>query len=151
MHPRQDEGTVLFAEFSILFGEAKPSNLRIRDVKVRHFVKKKKHKWFCFNSIIFLRFRAFIRHFLSKATYSNSYIHTPMVVAAMQDDDQHIRSSLEFSILPKDTSTCRPGESKQKSSDNKRLALTPEPQPPCTTRKESSEHKHCDLSLLNSD
>ena len=29
-----------------------------------------------------------------------------MVVAAMQGADQHIRSSLGFSILPKDTSTC---------------------------------------------
>ena len=33
-----------------------------------------------------------------------------MVVAAMQGADQHIRSSLGFSILPKDTLTCRPGE-----------------------------------------
>ena len=36
-----------------------------------------------------------------------------MVVAAMQCADQHIRSSLEFSILPQDTSTCKPGESNQ--------------------------------------
>ena len=46
------------------------------------------------------------RPFLSKATYSNSYIHwwqwLPCKVL--------IRSSLGFSILPKDTWTCRPGE-----------------------------------------
>ena len=34
---------------------------------------------------------------------------TVMMVAAMQGIDQHIRSNLGFSILPKDTSTCRPG------------------------------------------
>ena len=45
---------------------------------------------------------------LSKVTYSNSYIHTLMAVAAMQDADQHISSSLELSVLPKDT--FRPGE-----------------------------------------
>ena len=42
-----------------------------------------------------------------------------MVVAAMQAPDQHIRGSLGFRILPKDTSTCRPGESNQRSSNNK--------------------------------
>ena len=35
----------------------------------------------------------------------------------------HIRSSLGVSILPKDTSTCRPGESNQRPSYNKMLAL----------------------------
>lgn len=40
-------------------------------------------------------------------------IHTLMVVAAMQDADQHIRSSL----------ACRPGDSNQRPSDNKTLAL----------------------------
>ena len=55
---------------------------------------------------------------LSKATYSNSYIHTLMAMAAMQGADQCIRSSLGFSILPKDTSTWRPGESNQQPSDN---------------------------------
>ena len=35
-----------------------------------------------------------------------------------------------FSILSKDTSTCRLGESNQRPSDNKTLALPPEPQPP---------------------
>ena len=37
--------------------------------------------------------------------------------------DQHIRSSPRFSILPKDTLTCRPGKSNQRPSDNKTLAL----------------------------
>ena len=46
-----------------------------------------------------------------------------MVVAAMQGANQHIRSSLGFSILPKDTLTCQPGESNQQPSDNKMLAL----------------------------
>ena len=49
-----------------------------------------------------------------RVTDSNSYIHTLMVVAAMQGADQHIRSSLGFSILPKDTSTWRPGELNQR-------------------------------------
>ena len=49
--------------------------------------------------------------------------HTFMVVAVMQGADQYIRSSLGFSILPKDTSTCRPGESNQWPSDYKKLAL----------------------------
>ena len=46
-----------------------------------------------------------------------------MVVAAIQGADQHIRSSLGFSILPKDTSTYGPGESNQQPSINKALAL----------------------------
>ena len=45
-----------------------------------------------------------------------------MTVAAMQGADQ-LRSSLGFSILPKDTLTCKPGESTQRPSDNKMLAL----------------------------
>ena len=52
-------------------------------------------------------------------TVIHTYIHTLMSVAAMQSADQHIRSSLGFSILLKDTST---------PSDNKTLALPPEPQ-----------------------
>ena len=46
-----------------------------------------------------------------------------MVVAAMQGADQHIRSSLGFRILPKDTLTCRPGRENQRPSNNKALAL----------------------------
>ena len=53
-----------------------------------------------------------------------------MVVAAMKGADQHIRSSLGFSILPKDTSTCRPGESNQQPSNNNTLILPPVPQLP---------------------
>ena len=71
---------------------------------------------------------------LSKTTYSNSYIHTymhtVMAVAAMQGAGQRIRSSLEFSSLPKDTSICRPVESNQQPSKNKTLALPTEPQMP---------------------
>ena len=47
-----------------------------------------------------------------------------MAVAAVQGADQHIRSSLEFSILPKDTLTCRPGESNQQPFNNKTPALS---------------------------
>lgn len=48
---------------------------------------------------------------LPKATYSDSYIHA-MVVAVIQGAEQHIRSSLGFSILHKETG--RPGESNQR-------------------------------------
>ena len=44
-----------------------------------------------------------------------------MAVAATQSASQHIRSSLGFNILPKDTSTCRPGESNQHPSNDKSL------------------------------
>lgn len=50
----------------------------------------------------------------------------------MQGANLHIRSSLGFSILPKDTSTWRPGESIQRTSDNKMLALSLSPS--CTTQ-----------------
>ena len=49
------------------------------------------------------------------------FIHTLMVAAAMQD--QNTRSSLGLGIWSKDTSTCRPGESNQRPSDKKTLAL----------------------------
>ena len=51
---------------------------------------------------------------LSKVTYSNSHIYGA---------NQHIRSNLGFSVLHKDTSTCRPGESNHQPSDNKTLPL----------------------------
>ena len=41
----------------------------------------------------------------------------------MKGANQHIGSSLGFSILPKDISRCRPGELNQQSSNNKMLAL----------------------------
>ena len=56
-------------------------------------------------------------------TVIHTYTHTLMVVAAMQGAGQHIRSSLGISILPKDTSTCRPGESNQQAFVDKTLAL----------------------------
>ena len=46
-----------------------------------------------------------------------------MAVAAMQGADQNIMSSLEFSILPKDILTYRPGELNQRPSVNKTLGL----------------------------
>ena len=46
-----------------------------------------------------------------------------MPVAAIQGADQHIRSSLGFSILPTDILTCRTGESNQQLSDNKTVVL----------------------------
>ena len=42
---------------------------------------------------------------------------------AVRGANRHIRSSLGFSILPKDTLTCRPGESNQQPSDNNTLVL----------------------------
>ena len=48
---------------------------------------------------------------LAEAFVQTDFIHTLMVVAAKQGTNQHISSSLRFSILPKDT--CRPGESNQ--------------------------------------
>ena len=48
-------------------------------------------------------------------------MHTLM--AALQRADWLIRSSLGFSILPKDTPACRPGELNQRPSHNKTLAL----------------------------
>ena len=55
-------------------------------------------------------------HLADPSVQSN--IHTPL-----QGDDQHIRSSLGFNILPMGTSTCRPGASNQQPSDNNTLAL----------------------------
>ena len=80
----------------------------------------------------YITFRAFSRCFLSKATYSNSHIPSYTVggAAAMQGADQHTRSILGFSILPKVTSTCRPGETNQQPSDNKTLALPQSHSPP---------------------
>ena len=49
-------------------------------------------------------------------------MHT-LELAAMEAADQHIRSSLEFSILPKDTSTFKPEESNQLPSVKKMQAL----------------------------
>ena len=46
-----------------------------------------------------------------------------MAGAAMQGAAQHIRSSSGLSILPNDTLTCRQGESNQRPSYNKMLAL----------------------------
>ena len=45
------------------------------------------------------------------------FIHTLMVVAAVQVPDQNIRSSSGFSL------TCRPVETNQRPSDNKTLDL----------------------------
>ena len=59
-------------------------------------------------------------------TISHTFILL-MVVAATQLANQQIRSSLGFSILLKDNSTCRPGELNQQPSDNRTLA-SPEPQ-----------------------
>ena len=69
------------------------------------------------------------RHFCpNQLTVIHTCIQTLMAVAAMQGADQHIRSSLGFSILPKDTLAlttlkCRPGKSNQRPSNNKTLAL----------------------------
>ena len=47
----------------------------------------------------------------------------------MQGADQHIRSSLGFSILPKDSSTWTQGESNQRSSIISNIISIPEPEP----------------------
>ena len=57
----------------------------------------------------------------------------------MQGADQHIRGSLGFSILPKDTSTSRAGELNQWPSTNKTLALTPEPRPVKTNQRKTDK------------
>ena len=54
---------------------------------------------------------------------ANAFVQSDLAVDAIQGADQHIRSSLGFSILPKDISTCRPGESNQGPSDSKTLVL----------------------------
>ena len=65
-------------------------------------------------------FRAFGRCFCPKwLTVMHTYIYTLMAVSAMQGAEQHIRSSLGFSILPKHTSTCKPGKKNERPSDNK--------------------------------
>ena len=83
-------------------------------------------------------------------TAIHTNIHTLMAVAAMQGADQHIRSSLGFSILPKDTS-CRPGWSNQRPSDNKTQALPLSHSRPQNTTPEipqqSSFPLFCDITL----
>ena len=63
----------------------------------------------------------FLRSFCPKVSNSSSYT----------DGGQHIRSRLGFSILPKDTSTCTPGESNQQPSNNMSLALALSHSWPC--------------------
>ena len=60
----------------------------------------------------------------------------------MQGANQHIRSSLGFSILPKDTSTCRTGESNQQPHKNKTLAL-----PLSHSRPPSGRHLHITVTF----
>ena len=56
---------------------------------------------------IYITFSSFSRYVWPKRlTVIHTYIHTLMAMAAMQGADQHIRSI----FLPKDPSTCRPGE-----------------------------------------
>ena len=71
--------------------------------------------WLCDIAVTMFTIRPFGRHFCMKRL---TLTRTLMAVAAMQGANQHIRSSLGFSTLPKDTSTCRPGESNQRPSDN---------------------------------
>ena len=71
-------------------------------------------------------------HFCPK---QRSVIHTLMAVAAMQGADQHIRSSLGFSILPKDTLSCRQTRGMEPATFRSQdTGSTPEPQPPVTCR-----------------
>ena len=74
----------------------------------------------CSEEFFFLHFAGFCP---KRFTLIHICIHTRMVVAAMQGTNQHIRSSLGFSILPKDILTCRPGESNRQPSDDRTLAL----------------------------
>ena len=60
---------------------------------------------------------------LSKTVYTDSYIQTLVAGTAMQGASEHVRSSLGFSILLKDISMCRRGESNKQPSDKKTLAL----------------------------
>ena len=61
----------------------------------------------------------------------------------MQAADQHTRTSLGFSILPKDTLTCRPGESNQQLFNNLFAGSTPEPQPPSSIKVQEQIKKLC--------
>ena len=62
-----------------------------------------------------------------RLTVLHKYIHTLMAVVAMQGAGQHVRNSLGFSILPKDTLTYTHGEWNQRPSD---AGSTPESQSP---------------------
>ena len=57
-------------------------------------------------------YSAFIQGALHSALHSpiHTHIHTPSAAKAMQGINQHIGSNLGFSVLPKDTSTCRQEE-----------------------------------------
>ena len=68
----------------------------------------------------------FSRHFCPKQL---TVIQTLIVVAAIQGANEHIRRNLGFAILSKDISTRRPGESTQRPSTNKMLALPLSQQP----------------------
>ena len=67
---------------------------------------------------------------LKQITAMYTYIHTVMAVTAVQGDNQRIRSSLGFSILPKDSLTCRPRGNRTSSLPITRHWLYPGPQPP---------------------
>ena len=64
---------------------------------------------------------------LSNATYSASYIH-PYIdggwLPCKVPTSTSGAVSGQFSVLPSDTSTCRPGEMNQRPSDNKTLTLS---------------------------
>ena len=71
-----------------------------------------------------ISFVHFFKRYYYYYTKQLAAIHILLLVAATQDADQHIRS-LGVSILPKDPSTCRPGELNKQPSDNKTQALSP--------------------------
>ena len=68
----------------------------------------------------FLHFRAFSRRFLSKVTYSNSYIHSHTDGGGcLARCRPALQEQFEVQCLYHDTSTCRPGDSNQRPSENK--------------------------------
>ena len=64
----------------------------------------------------------------SRLTVIHTYVHTLMAVASMQGAEQHIRSSLVFSILLKDMQT---RGIEPLSFRLQEAGSAPEPQSPC--------------------
>ena len=88
------------------------------------------YKYFRYINILY------VSNFSSSDDVSSVFVHEHIyIIRALVQSDwqwfkhshtdaacQHIRSSLGFSILLKDTLACSPGESNQQPSDNKKLA-----------------------------
>lgn len=84
-------------------------------------------------------FTIFHQTLLSKVTNSLLYIHSYTDGGGCHErcrPAHQEQGGLGFSVLPKDSLTCKPGELNQQPSNNKMLALPPETQSPykaCTS------------------